>query len=60
MNKNYQDKIILIISNFDNCMHPNKDEAKIEIIQLFKNEGINKIIFSSLNTSNNDISNLMH
>ena len=28
LSKNYQDKIILIVSNFDNCTHPNKDEAK--------------------------------
>jgi len=28
MKNNYQDKIILIISNFDNCTAPNKDEAK--------------------------------
>ena len=57
LSKNYQDKIILIISCFDNCTAPNKDEAKREIIKLFKNEGINKIIFSSLNTSSEEISN---
>ena len=28
LSKNYQDKIILIISFFDNCTAPNKEEAK--------------------------------
>jgi len=31
LTKNYQNKIILVISKFDECSHPNKEEAKIII-----------------------------
>ena len=50
----------MVISKFDECSHPNKDEAKKIIIEQFKAEKIDKIIFSCKDTPDVEIANFMH
>jgi hypothetical protein len=57
---NFKQMIVVIVTKFDQCDEQHQAIARTDIKDLFSEEDVTKVIFSSKNTSPQDLSDMLY